>query len=229
MRGYVISSSKIWERKSFAQKSRSTKEHPCLLDQDVDLDHPSRSKQIKNNQEHPLNVNNNDIEKALFRRDPHWLFKGQLNGGEEGKRTAMRPATLRRNFSATSLYQRNKSSSIMLERPSSSRSNIQGAMKRAFSMKLRRSSSASSQSEYCRIIHDQDQPFRVDDHDDIDNNHDREGDYYYNVDQQDDSDCPRKDSNGSMEKRYLSTKHKGSNSKSNVLRACRRLFSRKFA
>lgn len=227
MRGYAISTCQIREKNPFAQKLRSKKERPFLLDQDVDL-RLLRSKQIKDDQEQPFNANNNDSEKSLLRRDPHWLFKGRLDR-EERKQTAMRPANLRKNFSATSLYQRNKSSSIVLEGPSSSRSNIQGAVKRAFSMKLRRSSSASSQSQYCRIIHDQDQPFRVDDHADIDNNHDHEGDYYRNVDHQDESDSLRNDSNGSMEKRSLSMKHKGSNSKSNVLKACKHLFSRKFA
>ncbi|KAJ8432565.1 LOW QUALITY PROTEIN: hypothetical protein Cgig2_009329 [Carnegiea gigantea] len=123
MRGYAISTCKIREKTPFAQNSRSKKEYPFLLDQDVDLGPLSRSKQIKDDQEQLFNANNHDTEKSLLRRDPHWLFKGQWNG-EVRKQTAMRPATLRRNFSATSLHQGNKSSSIMLERPSSSRSDI---------------------------------------------------------------------------------------------------------
>ena len=226
MRGYPISSSKIRGKSPFEQNSRSKQECPFLLDQDVDLDPSSRSKQNKDDQEQPFNAG---IEKTLRRRDPHWLFKGQLNGGE---RKAVAP-TLRRNFSATSsLYQRNKSSKNMLERQSSSRSNIQGAMKRAFSMKLRRSSSATSQpDEYRRIINDQDQSFRADDHDDIDKNTtEHEVDYYYNVDhQEEESDAHRNNSNGQMEKRSFCMKQKGSNPKSKVLKACKRLLSRKFA
>ena len=99
-------------------------------------------------------------------------------------------------------------------------------------MKLRRSSSATSQSdEYCRIINGQDQPFRADDHDDIDkNNTEHEVDYYYNVDhQEEESDAHRNNSNGQMEKRSFCMKQKGSNPKSKVLKACKRLLSRKFA
>lgn len=197
---------------SFLYISCATKKEYAFLDHEVDLRLYSKKSQKQQNQPEPTTDDeDDDHDQGKNRNDD--LIKHGGGGGAERKFGV----SLRRNFSvsAAPTYQKNGG----IERQNSTRS-IQGAVKRAFSLSLGRSSSVNSE-RYCRIY---DQSSTLEDDDDDD-------DFEMRNDDDDDE-----SNNGSVETRSVGQKKKKKKEQQNngkkqnvgsrVLRACKRLFSR---
>lgn len=193
----------------FPQRSRSRKEY-AFLDQDVE--HRLYRKKSQNHQNQtPTTPTIEDHEDDEEDKSKSNSKKDEMKGGGRvgGERKL---ASLRRNFSVssatTTAYQKNRGNNGQIERQSSTRT-IQGAVKRAFSMGLRRSTSTSS-DRYCRIY---DQSSTLD-HDHDDHDHD---DYDHNDDCEKTNDGENDNGSRSKKKNHVGSK---------VFRACKRLFSR---
>lgn len=196
----------------FPPRSGSKKEY-AFLDREVDL------RLYRKKSQKPTTDDEDDDHDQGKNRNGDLIKHGGGGGGGERKFGA----TLRRNFSvsAAPTYQKNGG----IERQNSTRS-IQGAVKRAFSLSLGRSSSVNSE-RYCRI-YDQSSTLDDDDDDDCDDD-DEDDDFEMRNDDDDES------NNGSVETRSVGRKKKKKAQQNNgkkqnvgsrVLRACKRLFSR---
>lgn len=207
----------------FPPRSGSKKEY-AFLDHEVDLRLYRKKSQKQQNQPQPTTDDEDDDHDEGKNRNGDLIKNGGGGGGGGERKFGI---SLRRNFSvsAAPTYQTNGG----IERQSSTRS-IQGAVKRAFSLSLGRSSSVNSE-RYCRI-YDQSSTLDDDDDDDGDCDYDDDDDFEMRNDDGDES------NNGSVETRSVGQKKKKKKKKeqqnngkkqnvgSRVLRACKRLFSR---